>query len=466
MQGADGLWLAMPITVEADAAPLGVLAVAMRDTEVKAAIRHDKTLIAIVAGGLFVVMMALTLWALKVVLGNPLTDLRAAVGRIGAGDYDSEMPLTGRADELGDVARDLDGMVGKLRASRAVDEARQRESEAQVKVVASLGDGLDALAHGVLTKHLSDEFPQEYEALRQNFNRAIRSLHDVIAAVTGNAQSISRNAQEIAEASDELSGRTETQAATLEESAAALDQLLASVRSAANNATEADKAVGFARQKAARNDEIMRAAMSAMGAIEKSSDKIADIITVIDDIAFQTNLLALNAGVEAARAGESGKGFAVVASEVRTLAQRSSEAAHQIKDLILGSSVQVKKGAQLVEEAGTALGDVVEQIGEISNLMSGIAAGAAEQSQGLNEINTGVGDLDKVTQQNAAMVQNSATTAHRLRSDAGTMTQLVSRFKIDPARVAETAPAKPADGSWASEAARPAGSGDQRRRAG
>ncbi|SDY28619.1 methyl-accepting chemotaxis protein [Citreimonas salinaria] len=461
-RGDNGLLLAVPIRPDAGAEPMGVLAMAMRADVAQPMIRRDKALIAAVAAGLFVVMMALTLWALRRVLGKPLTELRGAVARIGAGDYNTEMPLTGHADELGAMARDLEGMIAMLRKGRAADEIRRREAEAQVKVVASLGDGLDALAHGILTKRLSDAFPQEYEALRQNFNRAIDSLHDVIAAVTGNTQSISRNAEEIAEAADELSGRTETQAATLEQSAAALDQLLASVRSAASNATEADRAVGFAREKAARNDEIMRAAMSAMGAIEKSSDKIADIITVIDDIAFQTNLLALNAGVEAARAGESGKGFAVVASEVRTLAQRSSEAAHQIKDLILGSSVQVKKGAQLVEEAGTALGAVVEQIGEISNLMSGIAAGAAEQSQGLNEINTGVGDLDKVTQQNAAMVQSSATTAHRLRSEAGTMTQLVSRFQIDRSRIRSAE-----EGTWQAEAAASAPpSVSQRRQAG
>ncbi|HBT03094.1 MAG TPA: hypothetical protein DEB47_25370, partial [Citreicella sp.] len=244
------------------------------------------------------------------------------------------------------------------------------------------------------------------------------------------AMNIHSSAEEMARASDDLSHRTETQAATLEETAAALEQMLSSVRQAAGSAQEVESTVRTASQLADQNGSVMRSAVEAMAGIEKSSEQISEIIGVIDDIAFQTNLLALNAGVEAARAGASGKGFAVVASEVRALAQRSSDAAQQIKALISGSAEQVKDGVELVERAGQALSQVVEKVGQISGLVSGIANVSQEQALGLNEINLGVSNLDRVTQQNAAMVEESTAAVHMLRSDAGKLSELTESFEI------------------------------------
>jgi methyl-accepting chemotaxis protein len=419
------------VRAEPGAEALGAVVIAMSDEQALAAVRSDKLLVLAVALGLFAVMTAGTLVVLGRLLGRPLETLGGAVNRLEQGDYDTPVPMAGRQDELGAIARDLDRLAAVLRKGREGEAQREAQHEAQVKVVNSLGAGLDALARGVLTTRLAETFPGDYEALRDNFNRAVTSLAEAIAAVQGNAHSISNGANEIAQSSDDLSRRTETQAATLEQTAAALEELLASVRSAAQNAEDADTAVGEARDMANRNDDVMRSAMKAMAEIERSSEQIGEIITVIDDIAFQTNLLALNAGVEAARAGSSGKGFAVVASEVRALAQRSSDAARQIKDLISGSTDQVKQGARLVEEAGAALEQVVNRVSAVSDLVSGIAAGASEQSQGLNEINVGVANLDQVTQQNAAMVEQSTAAAHMLRGEAAELTALVARFEID-----------------------------------
>ncbi|KIC35150.1 methyl-accepting chemotaxis protein, partial [Leisingera sp. ANG-M7] len=241
------------------------------------------------------------------------------------------------------------------------------------------------------------------------------TVEQVIAA----AASIRNGASEISQASDDLSHRTESQAATLEQTAAALDELTASVKSAAEGARSVEATMEDAKQEARNSGEVVQSAVSAMTEIEESSNKISQIISVIDDIAFQTNLLALNAGVEAARAGEAGRGFAVVASEVRALAQRSSDAAMEIKTLISDSSGQVARGVDLVGKAGDALQSIVSQVTHISQLVSGIAEGAAEQSTGLNEINTGVTQLDQVTQQNAAMVEEATAAGHMLKTDAG-----------------------------------------------
>lgn len=430
--GADGLWVAAPLIPNPDAPPIGVLAVAMTDAEAMAAVASDKWRVGILAAATLGVLIVAVMVLMRRMLGLPMTEVRAAIERVGAGDYDTPVPLQTRSDELGGIARDLHRLVEVLTDGRAAEQQRKEQHAAQITVVERLGESMDALAKGVLSARLHEAFPGDYEALRANYHHALDSLNAAIGAVQGNAQSISNGAEEIARASDDLSKRTETQAATLEQTAAALDELLASVRSAAANAEEADTVVNSTRAKAADNDTVMRNAMSAMGEIEKTSSKIAEIITVIDDIAFQTNLLALNAGVEAARAGASGKGFAVVASEVRALAQRSSEAAHQIKDLINGSTEQVKQGAVLVQQAGSAFEEVVQQVGEISDLVSSIAQGASEQAQGLSEINTGVTNLDQVTQQNAAMVEESTAAAHTLRSEAAELSGLVRKFTLDP----------------------------------
>ncbi|APZ54472.1 methyl-accepting chemotaxis protein [Salipiger abyssi] len=426
----DGLWVAAPILVPGRADPAGAVAMIWTDQAVLASAAGDKREIQMTALAVFVVMMALTVFLLRRIIARPLGGLDAAMARVARGDYDSAVDQCERSDEFGEIARHLSDLAATLAQGRAAEEARMEAHAAQDRVVRHLTEALDRLADGGLAEGIQERFPSEYEALRENFNRAVDSLRDAINEVRVSAQNIHSNAEEIASGSDDLSHRTETQAATLEQTAAALEQLLGSVRDAARTTKEVEENVRGAARMADENGEIMRSAVSAMAGIAQSSDQIGQIIGVIDDIAFQTNLLALNAGVEAARAGESGRGFAVVASEVRALAQRSSDAAQQIKTLISGSADQVKDGVQLVERAGEALGDVVHQVGQISDLVSGIASVSTDQAQGLNEINVGVGNLDRVTQQNAAMVEQSTAAAHMLRSDAGALSELVARFDI------------------------------------
>ncbi|WGW02985.1 methyl-accepting chemotaxis protein [Tropicibacter oceani] len=426
-----GLFVANPVMVHAQTPALGAIAIGFSDTAALAMVGREKRDIVLWAVGSFACMMGLTVLLLRRFLGTPLNALGAAIGRVSEGDYDTPVALTGRRDELGRIAGHLDTLVNRLNSARSAEAERLQKVEAQVAVVKHLGDGLDALADGALDHQIDVVFAEEYEALRQNYNRAVETLRGAIANVLSNAGNILHSADEITRASDDLSQRTETQAATLEQTAAALEQLLGIVKRAAERARDADGAVRTARETAMHNGEVMQDAVGAMGAIEKSSEQIGEIITVIDDIAFQTNLLALNAGVEAARAGESGKGFAVVASEVRSLAQRSAEAAKQIKELIEGSSGQIKDGVRLVERAGVALEEVVKQVGSISNLVTEIAAGASEQAEGLNEINTGVSNLDRVTQQNAAMVEQTTAAAHMLRGDATELSEVVGRFRTE-----------------------------------
>jgi methyl-accepting chemotaxis protein len=336
--------------------------------------------------------------------------------------------MPARRDEFGLIGGHMESLMKALRQARSAEEARAADMELQVEMARNLGTALDLLADGVLNREIDAEFPAEYVALRDNYNRAVQQLRRVIDEVSGNAASLLDNANQIAAASDDLSRRTETQAATLEESAAALEELLGSVSAAAENALRADDHVKVTRDIAERNGQVMKSAIEAMGAIEKSSEQISEITNVIDDIAFQTNLLALNAGVEAARAGESGKGFAVVATEVRGLAQRSAAAAQQIKDLILGAGEQVHSGVKLVEEAGGALDEVLSKVADVSEMVAGIANSAGEQARGLQEINVGVSNLDRVTQQNAAMVEEATAAAHVMRNDATALSGLGGHF--------------------------------------
>lgn len=335
-------------------------------------------------------------------------------------------------DEAGKVIRVT--FIGKdvSAAKHALAEAA-RETEAtrfaQAKVVEGLRGGLEKLAEGDLTSRIEEVFAEEYEQLRADFNRAVDRLQGTMRGVIENAELIKGEASEISSAADDLSGRTVKQAATLEQTASALDQLTASVKSAADGASHANALVESARESAAASGEVVREAVNAMGEIESSSQQISKITDVIDDIAFQTNLLALNAGVEAARAGEAGRGFAVVASEVRALAQRSSEAAREINALIGASGGQVRRGVDLVDQAGEALKEIVESVKKITHNVSEIAVSSREQSAGLAEINTAMNQLDQVTQQNAAMFEETTAASHALTREAETLTQTMARFR-------------------------------------
>uniref|UniRef100_UPI003D7D58E1 methyl-accepting chemotaxis protein n=1 Tax=Aliiroseovarius marinus TaxID=2500159 RepID=UPI003D7D58E1 len=318
---------------------------------------------------------------------------------------------------------------------RAEGERAEMEA-AQAAVVDALRVGLGQLSDGDLTIRIDTAFDAKYEQLRADFNTASDKLRAAMCGVVENADLIQGEASEISNAADDLSRRTEHQAATLEETAAALDELTSSVRSAADGAAHAREVVETARENAEASGAVVREAVGAMGEIESSSQQISKITGVIDDIAFQTNLLALNAGVEAARAGEAGRGFAVVASEVRALAQRSSDAAREINGLISASGGHVKRGVELVDQAGSALSGIVDSVNEISRNVGEIATSAQEQSSGLAEINSAVNQLDQVTQQNAAMFEETTAASHALTREADTLMTTMRNFNTGHERLA------------------------------
>lgn len=319
----------------------------------------------------------------------------------------------------------------------AIEEERDRRAEAereaaeiQSAVVDGTRRGLSAMAAGDLSYRIAEVFPGDYATLRDDFNKAMTALDVAVGVIRGNAGAIQSGANEISSAAEELSSRTERQAAALEETAAALDQITATVQKTAEHAKATDAVVAATRTQAETGGAVVQRAVTAMGEIERSSDQISEIVSVIDEIAFQTNLLALNAGVEAARAGDAGRGFAVVASEVRALAQRSADSARQIKTLISTSVAQVKTGVGLVHQSGEALSGIAEGVREVTTLMKEIRASTQEQAIGLAEVNTAVNAMDQVTQQNAAMVEESTAASVALSSDASQMAQLVGRFQV------------------------------------
>lgn len=347
--------------------------------------------------------------------------------------YTAITDASGKAYRVVKFASDVTQNELGIRASQLERAARAEE---QTRVVGGLAEALGHLAEGNLTARISQPFPGEYEKLRSDFNEAMGKLQDAMKIIIVNAGGIHSGAGEISQASDDLSRRTEQQAASLEETAAALDEITATVRKTAEGSKQANGVVAAARSGAEASGQVVQSTVAAMAEIEKSSKQISQIIGVIDEIAFQTNLLALNAGVEAARAGDAGRGFAVVASEVRALAQRSSEAAKEIKQHISASSQHVETGVELVGEAGKALQKIVIQVNEISGLVSEIAASAQEQSSALAEVNTAINQMDQVTQQNAAMVEQSTAASHSLTQEAEELISLVSRFQtgIAPAQ--------------------------------
>lgn len=317
----------------------------------------------------------------------------------------------------------------------AYQNALHAEKVAQEEAIsASIGVGLRALANGDLSHRVETELNGPLAKLKDDFNQAIPKLQSTLVAVVGSIDTIATGAREIESASDDLSRRTENQAASLEQTAAAFEEITATLKTTAQNAGRASSVVGKTRIAAQSSGEIVESTISAMSEIEQSSRKINDIIGVIDEIAFQTNLLALNAGVEAARAGDAGKGFAVVASEVRALAQRSSQAAKEIKTLIGASSDHVGAGVKFVGQSGEALKEIVSEIVEISSLVSEIAEATRQQSLGIEEINAAMSQMDQVTQQNAAMVEESTAASHQLAGEAQRLSALMEAFHIGKSR--------------------------------
>ena len=355
------------------------------------------------------------------------------------GAYSPAFDKSGRPCKIIEVVTD----VSRTEAERASAEA-SRASDAEHKaVVRTLADSLKRLALGDLTTRIDADYVGDHKVLKDDFNQAIESLLQAMDAIATSTEGLRNGSDEIATATDDLSRRTEQQAASLEQTAAALDQITATVRRSAEGAKKATATASDAKAEAVRSGVVMSDAVAAMSEIEQSSGKITQIIGVIDEIAFQTHLLALNAGVEAARAGEAGRGFAVVAQEVRALAQRSAEAAKEIKALIASSSEQVQRGVRLVGDTGEALGAIVAKVTDIDALISEIAQSSQEQATGLAQVNTAVNQMDQVTQQNAAMVEEATAAASTLKAEAMELVDLVSRFETGARRRGRPQVAKP-----------------------
>jgi len=379
------------------------------------------------------------------------------MARLANGDLDETVQDQNRPDEIGAMARavqvfkqsglDKIGLEAETEAQRArAEEARNRNSEAEriraqemEQATTGLAEGLKHLADGNLSFQLTQPFAADFEGLRSDFNAAVVQLGDTLRSVAEASRQIDTGSREISQSAQDLSKRTEQQAASLEETAAALDQITANVTTSTQRVEEARAAAVQANQSAVQSATIVSNAVDAMGKIEQSSSQISNIIGVIDEIAFQTNLLALNAGVEAARAGEAGKGFAVVAQEVRELAQRSADAAKEIKDLIRNSTVEVEGGVKLVNETGEALKAIEAYIVTVNDHMAAITSAAREQSVGLSEVNTAVNQMDQVTQQNAAMVEESTAASASLSEEANRLGQLIGQFQLDGVASSQTA---------------------------
>jgi len=421
--------------------------IARRQVEQESAL-NEADLVLIVGGAATALMALIMGWLLARSIATPVSQMTETMGRLAGGDNEVTIPGVGRKDEIGAMAEAVQGFkdaaIEKLRleaeaakqraeaeAERARNEAAQRAAaEEQATVVRALASGLSSLAKGDLTCRLNQVFPGEYKKLQDDFNAAMSQMMETMRVIAQASHGIRSGAGEVSQAADDLSRRTEQQAASLEETAAALDEISSTVKQAAAGSQQAHDAVATARQDAEQSGEVMRGAVSAMQEIENSAQQISRIIGVIDEIAFQTNLLALNAGVEAARAGEAGRGFAVVASEVRALAQRSAEAAKEIKALISTSTQQVESGVRLVGSAGEALSRIISRVTEINGLVSSIAVSAQEQASGLSQVSTAVNQMDQTTQQNAAMVEESTAASHSLAHEADELTSLIARFDI------------------------------------
>jgi methyl-accepting chemotaxis protein len=326
---------------------------------------------------------------------------------------------------------------------KAIEKAKADAAAEQARIVAWLRSGLQSLAAGDLLFRL-DDYSADYRMVRDEFNDTMDRLLETIKATRYGIGEVANASAEISTSTSDLSQRTEEQAASLEQTSASMEQISSTVKQNAEHAHQAKTSAANTCEVAGRGGEVVAKSVAAMGKIEESARKISDIIGVIDEIARQTNLLALNAAVEAARAGEAGRGFAVVASEVRSLAQRSSQAAKDIKDLITSSNDQVKDGVELVNRAGSALTEIVDSIKAVAEIVADIANASAEQADGIDQINKALTQMDEMTQQNSALVEENAATAKTLESQTAAMSEQVAYFKVEAEAAGGPAPAKSA----------------------
>jgi methyl-accepting chemotaxis protein len=429
---------------------LGATADLVRSTaETKtAALWSEMMSYAMFAGGITLVSIVASLLCIANIR-RPLHEIVDRMKALAEGDTVTNVPYESRKDEIGDIAKAVAYFrtteIEKLRLQADAENVRvagerdradaQRKAEEDAdrrlnETTRTLAEGLQRLANGDLTCEINENFAQQFEPLRENFNISVRQLREALASVGNLAIQVDSGSAEISNASTNLAKRTENQAASLEETAAALEEITANVVATTKRTSDARGVAQSARNKADHSGKVVGDAVSAMQRIEQSSQQINQIISVIDEIAFQTNLLALNAGVEAARAGEAGKGFAVVAQEVRELAQRSANAAKEIKHLISNSAAAVQEGVKLVHDTGTGLGEIEQLVRDINQHMDAIATAAQEQSSGLSEVNTAVNHMDQATQQNAAMVEEMNAAGVGLATESSELRKLLSRFNL------------------------------------
>jgi len=456
--------------------------------------------------GLAVLLGILFAWVIARGITVPVQAMTEAMTRLAGGDNGVAVPALGSHDEIGQMAKAVQvfkqNAIDKLRMEaeqRAAEEAlraqeelqRKRETAivaevAEVAKAASSGDldrridllgkdgfllnlcegvnnlialtgaalkdvagVLSAVADGDLTRRISGDYAGVFGQLKSDVNRTADKLFEVVSNINEATVQITSAASEVAAGSQDLSERSEQQASALEETAASMEELAATVRQNSANAQQANQLAAGAREVAASGGQVVTDAIGAMARIESSSQKIEDIVGMIDEIAFQTNLLALNAAVEAARAGDAGKGFAVVAQEVRNLAQRSAQASKEIKGLIAESSSQVRNGADLVKGAGRTLEDILGSVKRVADIVAEIAAASAEQASGIDQVNEAVTQMDEMTQQNAALVEESTAAAHSLEEQSRHLGEVMAFFNTGEAAaasrtVASRAPARPA----------------------
>lgn len=380
---------------------------------------------------------------------RPISGMTACMTKMASGNLDTTVPDTARSDEIGEMAQSvlafqkagLERLAAQAESAHlrqmsdedAAERSRLRAVEAAQleQVVQALGAGLGRLAECNIRMTIDEPFAPHFEPLRRDFNVSIATFQATLEQVLGKTASLSASSQEMREAANNLARRSEQQAAALEQTSASLEEVSSTVRASSERTAETRILAREARDCANASNHVVGEAVAAMKRIEDAAHQISQIIDVIDQIAFQTNLLALNAGVEAARAGEAGKGFAVVAQEVRELAQRSAGAAKEITALIRNSTEEVSNGVRLVDETGKALSKIGNFVHEIDTKVEAIDIASREQAIGLQEINSAVGSIDQMTQQNAAMVEESTAIGHGLATDAQTLTELVGRFKLN-----------------------------------
>ena len=430
----------------------------------------DARVINIAAGVVVMLAGLLTAVSLGRAISGPIRRMTRSMTQLAEGDLEVDVPSLDRRDEIGRMAsavqvfrdnavkveqmtadlearerearanvtkreageREAQEHLAKMRTMAAELEAREKEAQDQVerisRSVAKFGAIFEAMARGDLKLRADGDLDASFRRLGADTNAMADKLTEIVDRIHGASSTISAAVTQVATGSGELSNRTEQQASTIEETSASMEQLSSTVRQNADNAQQANQLAAKAREVAVKGGEVVTETVEAMGRIEDSSKKVADIMGVIDDIAFQTNLLSLNASVEAARAGDVGKGFAVVASEVRSLAQRAAESSKEIQALITESGTQVRIGVELVNRTGGTLEEIMASIKSTADIVAEIAAASREQSQGLEEVNVAMAQMDDMTQRNAAMVQEFAAASQSMRDEVARLADLMTFF--------------------------------------